>query len=301
MNLQTLDLNLLKVFEALAEEHSVTRAGERLGLTQSSVSNALRRLRAVFADDLFVRTPAGMVPTPRAMRLEGPIRQSLAELRTAMADPAAFDLASATGQIRISTSDLLEVRVIPVLLRVLQRFAPKVGLQIFRLDKRLVYRDLEAGRIDIALTVAFEGSSDFFAKPLKRDHYVCIGRQGHPAFEQSLTTERFVAYPHVLVSLRADSVGAVDEAVAKLGISRRVAATVSNFLSLPDILADTDYLAAVPASSRAPLTASGACQWTELPFHVPHGTIEMFWPTAADSDPLQSWVRKQLFDLMANA
>lgn len=300
MNLLTLDLNLLKVFEALLEERSVTRAGARIGLSQSSVSNALGRLRSVFADDLFVRTPAGMVPTPRAMRLEGPIRQSLTDLRSAMADPAPFDLASATGSIRISTSDLLEVQVAPVLLRVLQGFAPNVGLQLVRLDKRLVYRDLEADRVDLALSVAFEGSDDFATKPLMRDRFICIGRQGHPALEHGLTVERFVAYPHVLVSLKADSVGAVDKALARLGRSRRVAATVGHFLSVPDILAASDYLAAVPATSRAALTASGACQWTELPFDIPDWTVEMIWPERADSDPLQSWVRKQLFDLMAN-
>lgn len=300
MNIQTLDLNLLKVFEALAEERSVTRAGERLDLTQSSVSNALARLRSVFADDLFVRTPAGMVPTPRAMRLEAPIRQSLAELRTAMADPAAFDLGSATGRVRISTSDLLEVQVLPVLMRVLERSAPNVGLQVFSLDKRLVYRDLEADRVDLALTVAFEGSDEFLTAPLMRDRFICIGRQGHPAFEHGLTVERFLAYPHVLVSLKADSVGAVDEALSRLGLSRRVAATVGHFLSVPDILAATDYLAAVPATSRAALTASGACQWTELPFDVPDWTVEMIWTKRADEDPLQAWVRKQLFDLTAN-
>lgn len=297
MNLETLDLNLLKVFEALAWERSATRAGERVGLTQPSISNALSRLRQIFGDELFVRTPNGMVPTPRAEQLNIPIREALDQLRDALANPTGFDLATTTGAIRISTSDLIVVSIAPRLLRAVKNSAPNIDLHFVPLDKRTLFGEFDADRIDFALNVTSALPMRLKSIPFMRDRFVCLGRRDHPAFLDGLTLDRFIAYPHVLVSFKADSRGAIDSALATLGRSRRVGATVGHFLSLPDLLSGTDYLAAVPASSASILTASGRCQIAPVPFDVPEWTIEMIWSRRTDGDPLQSWIRGRLMEI----
>jgi len=299
VNLQTLDLNLLKVFEALAEERSATRAGERVGLTQSSVSNALNRLRQVFADELFVRTPQGMLPTPRAEQLEGPIRVALGQLREALANPMSFDLASATGAIRIATPDFVVPSLATKLLRVVADTAPNVDLRFIPLDKRTVFGDLDADRIDLAITAFIDVPRRVISRQYSRDRFICLGRSGHPAFEGGLTIERFVAYPHVLVSYRADHTGIIDSALAEHGQTRRVGVSVGHFQSVPTMLAETNYLATIPESCGPGMAALGTCETTSLPFDLPDWPIDMHWSRRADTDPLQKWARNKLVEFSA--
>ncbi|MEM7442622.1 MAG: LysR family transcriptional regulator [Pseudomonadota bacterium] len=297
MNLKTLDLNLLKVFEALASERNVTRAGERIGLTQSSVSNALNRMRQLFGDELFVRTPGGMMPTQRALQLEAPIRDSLNELRQAIADPISFDPSTASGTVRISTSDIVVMAIMSGLLRVVAEEAPNVDLRFIALDKRTLTSDLDQDRLDLAMTAFFEQPARLFTRPLLRERFICIARDGHPAFENGLSLERYVAYPHALVTFKADAKGRIDLQLAEMGLTRRVAITVGHFSLLPYILSETDYLATIPLSAASGLTQSGAFVTRPLPFELPDWTIDMFWSRRADRDPLQSWARDKILEL----
>lgn len=299
VNLQTLDLNLLKVFEALAEERSATRAGTRLGLTQSSVSNALNRLRLVLGDELFVRTPQGMLPTPRAMQLDNPVRAALSRIRTALSETTAFELASVTGTIRISTADFMVASLAKKLLRAITDTAPNVNLRFSQLDKRTVYDDLDNDRLDLAVSAFLNKPRRMVSRLFMQDRYVCLGKLGHPAFDNGLTLERYISYPHILVSFNADSVSAIDTILAERGLSRRVGVAVGNFQHVPDLLAKTDYLATVPAASVATLIELGTCETVRLPLHVPDRPIEMLWSRRADSDPLQSWARGELVELAA--
>ncbi|MEM7443391.1 MAG: LysR family transcriptional regulator [Pseudomonadota bacterium] len=299
MNITSLDLNLLKVFEALAEERSATRAGARVGLTQSSVSNALNRLRQVFGDDLFVRTPQGMMPTPRALALEQPVRSALNGLRDALTDSAGFDVATTTGKVRIATSDILVVALGSRLLRAITSVAPGVDLRFLPLDKRTVFGELDEGRIDFAIGTFGQYPQRLFSRALMPDRFICAARRGHPALEGGLTLDRFTAYPHVLMSLMGDDRGAVDTALAEIGRSRRVGVTVGHFLSVPTMLAETDYLSAVPASARQIMMADGLCETAELPIKMADWTVELLWSRRADTDPLQSWARNRLVDIIS--
>ena len=295
MNLQTLDLNLLKVFEALAEERSATKAGDRIGLTQSSVSNALNRLRQVFEDDLFVRTPQGMMPTPLAEQLEGPIRTALGQLRDALANPSGFDPAAATGEIRISAYDFLVAPLAKKLVRAITQSAPKVDLRFIPLDKDTLYGDLDADRIDLAIGAFFSDTPKrHFSREYARDRFLCIARNGHPAFDQGLTIEKYVAYPHILVSAKLDNRRAIDRALAQRGHARRVSLRVGHIQSVPAMLAETDHLATIPVSAAPSLTALGHCATTPLPFDVPGWPLTMVWSRRSEADPLQAWARSQL-------
>ncbi|MEM8588359.1 MAG: LysR family transcriptional regulator [Pseudomonadota bacterium] len=295
MNLQALDLNLLKVFEALAEERSATKAGDRIGLTQSSVSNALNRLRQVFEDDLFVRTPQGMMPTPLAEQLEKPIRTALSQLRDALANPADFIPAAATGAIRIAAYDFLVAPLARKLVRAITQSAPKVDLRFIPLDKDTLYSDLDADKIDLAIGAFFdEVPRRHFSRDYLRDRFLCIARIGHPAFAQGLTIEDYVAYPHILVSAKLDNRQAIDRALADRGLERRVSLRVGHIQSVPTMLAETDYLATISMSAAPALTALGNCETTPLPFDVPHWPLTMVWSRRSETDPLQAWARDQL-------
>lgn len=299
MNLQTLDLNLLKVFEALGEERSVTRAGARVGLTQSSVSNALSRLRHVFGDELFVRTPQGMQPTPRAQQLAAPVSAALNSLRDALADATDFDPASATGTIRIATSDMRVMSFGAKLSHEVSVRAPNVELQFSPVYMRTVYSDLDANRLDLAISVFSGKPKRLVSCPFAEARLICIGRVGHPAFVGGLTLERYIAYPHVMVTFNADATSVIDDELAKIGVSRRVGVTVGDFLTVPAVLAETDYLAAIPSVGGPILTAPGTCETTRLPFEMPAWPVEMIWSRRADADPLQAWARNLLLDLVA--
>ena len=300
MNIQALDLNLLKVFEALAEERSATRAGARVGLTQSSVSNALNRLRQVFGDELFVRTPQGMMPTPRARALEEPVRSALNGLRDALADRAGFDISTATGAVRIATSDILVVALGSRLLGAITSAASGVDLRFLPLDKRTVFNDLDADRIDFAIGTFSSRPRRLFSRTLMVDRFVCAARRGHPAFDNGLTLDSFTAYPHVLMSLMGDEKGAIDEALAEVGRSRRVGVTVGHFLSVPTMLAETNYLSTVPASASGIMTAGGICETTSLPIKTTRWNVDLIWSRRADVDPLQSWARSKLIEITAS-
>ncbi len=294
MNLQSVDLNLLKVFEAVAEERSTTLAGARVGLTQSSVSNALSRLRTVFGDELFVRTPQGMMPTPRAEQLVAPVQSALNRLRAAMADSEGFDPISATGTVRIATSDLQVMVVGAKLARAISRSAPAVELQFSQLDKRSVFADLDEDRVDLAISSYFDKPRRFNASPFGSAKFLCIGRVGHPAFERGLSLADYVAFPHVMVSFRADATSMLDTELAKRGLIRRVGVTVGDFLGLPPVLAGSDYLASIPTYGSRLLTAPGTCMTMPLPFDMPAWPMEMIWSRRADADPLQGWARSVL-------
>lgn len=296
VNLQTLDLNLLKVFEALAEERSATRAGERVGLTQSSVSNALNRLRQVFGDELFVRTPQGMQPTLRAEQLEGPVRVALSQLREALANPTSFDLASATGAIRIATPDFVVPTLATKLLDIIIETAPNIDLRFIPLDKRTVFSDLDADRIDLAITAFIDVPARVNTQSFMRDRFICAGRVGHPAFENGLSLEDYVSHPHVLVSYNADQIGVIDAALSERGLSRRVGVTVGHFQSVPAMLVETDYLSTIPASCGPTMTALGTCETTMLPFDLPDWPIDMHWSRRAEGDPLQAWARARIVE-----
>ena len=299
MNLQTLDLNLLKVFEALDEEGSVTRAGARVGLTQSSVSNALGRLRQSFGDELFVRTPQGMQPTPRAQQLAAPVRAALNRLRNALVDPTDFEPKSATGTIRIATSDMRVMSFGAKLSREVSFMAPDVKLDFSPVNMRTVFSDLDASRLDLAISAFSNKPKRFVSCPFVQTGFICIGRVGHPAFVGGLTLERYVTYPHVMVTFNADATSAIDEVLSENGVSRRVGVTVGDFLTIPNVLAQTDYLATIPAAGGPILTAPGTCETTRLPFEMPAWSVDMIWSRRADTDPLQAWGRRLLLDLVS--
>src|SRR5918998_5729417 len=224
MDLDRLDLNLLPVFEALMAERHVTRAAARLGLTQSATSNALGRLRAAFEDDLFQRTPAGMEPTALARELAGPVGSALDAVRSAVALNRPFDPARAEEVFTLGMSDYAEFVLAPPLVAALRARAPGVSVVVRHVDREVVTGLLDEDRAHLAIGHLPEPPPRMTRTVLLRDELVVLMRPDHPAAEDGLDLEAFLAWPHLLVSAVASREGAVDQGLASLGRSRRLPA-----------------------------------------------------------------------------
>jgi DNA-binding transcriptional LysR family regulator len=290
-NISTMNLNLLLVLDALAEEQNVTRAARRLGLTQSAVSNALAQLRQLLGDPLFVRARRGVVPTERAQALAGPVRQALAMVRTALEGSGRFEPASATRTFVLAASDYAEYVVLPPLLRRLRGEAPGVRLEVRPRGLHEVPPGLELGEIDLMVGYYDTLPAGHHAERLFREEYVCIVRKNHPRVRGRLTLKRYLELEHVLVSQRGQSAGSVDRALARLGHTRTVAARVSHFLMVPELVAQTDLVAALSRRVAEPAARALPLALHAPPLALPKAHVAQIWHARVDADPAHRWLR----------
>src|SRR6266852_2081152 len=226
MNVRDIDLNLLRVFDAVLREHGVTPAAAGLGLTQPAVSNALARLRGVFGDPLFVRTPTGMDATPFARELAEPVRQALALLEAALAHGPGFDPASATRAFRFYMSDLGQIEFLPPLIERVQRAAPGVRLEAAALDVEALADALATGALDLAVGFLPGLGPPVRRRALFREPYLCLMRADHPI--KALTKRKFQEASHALVTYRGGH-RVVEEALERAGLARRIALCLPHF------------------------------------------------------------------------
>jgi DNA-binding transcriptional LysR family regulator len=230
VDLAGIDLNLLVLFEALLIERNVSRAARRLGLAQPSASNALNRLRALFGDDLFIRTPQEMRPTPRAMALAEPIISALQQVRSALEPPVAFDPALATRKFAIAGADNVDFALALVGLR-LSQAAPHAEFDLITsAGSDSAYSMLDAGSLDIAVGLFRAVPKRFSTVSLYWERYVCIADREHPELADGLSLETFVSLPHVGVTREA---GIIDTALSKRGLKRRIAMRVPFYALIP--------------------------------------------------------------------
>jgi DNA-binding transcriptional LysR family regulator len=281
-----LDLNLLVVFEALWRERHVTRAAHRVGMSQSAFSHALKRLREQLDDELFQASPRGMLPTPRAQELAHPISDAMVILRRGLDAPTSFDPRALKRTFTIGTTDYGELIFLPELAERVGRLAPQVTLNIRPLDRPA--RDLAAGAQDLVLGPMVEGAR---FEVLFQDPFVCLLRAGHPLAKKRLTLERYVQLPHVLVSPTGAGEARVDEALRKLGRSRRVTVRVPHFLAAPLAISESDHVITLP--SRVAHTVAPLRRFTihKPPLTIAPLTARMFWHERNDHDPAHRWLR----------
>jgi DNA-binding transcriptional LysR family regulator len=293
-NLRTIDLNLLKVFDALIDEGSVTRAAARLSLTQPAVSGSLTRLREGFNDPLFVRTRRGIVPTTHALALAAQVKRVLSEVE-AMLQPASFDPALATLTISIAATDYAQRAVLVPFLAVLRARAPGIRVSVLPANPELVQTQLERGELDLALMTPETTSPDLHSQVLFDEHYVCALREGHPyASPKRLSLARFCSLDHAIVSYSGGAFrGATDEALARVGRTRRVSLSVPCFLVLPEILRTSDLIAVAP--SRLIAGSPGLVAMAP-PVDIAGFTKIVTWHDRTHNDPAHAWVRAVLLE-----
>ncbi|AGN87025.1 LysR family transcriptional regulator [Enterobacter sp. R4-368] len=299
INLNRLDLNLLLTLDVLLREHNVTRAAQRLNLSQPSVSVQLARLREIFDDPLLLPGPRGMQPTVRADELREPLRQALEALERAVSPVNAFDPARASVTWRIAATDYTESAVLLPLLGTLRRDAPASRLAVFELNPGQIKRQAEQGDIDLFFHLREGAPASLHQRLLFTERYVLAGRLGHPALKRRPSLKQFCQLEHVIVS--PDGGGfqaATDDALAARGLTRNVVLSVPHFLFMLDALARTDLVAVLPERLVA---TTGALQVVDPPLDLPGFDMLMLWHERLHRDPGHKWLRQQVLAVLANA
>ena len=290
MKIRRLDLTVLLVFLALMRERKAVAVADRMGLTQSSISHSLKRLRDVFEDELFLRKPHGLEPTAIAVALEPQIRSVVDQLNQALEKPAVFDPKSSTRTIRIAAYDLELTTVVPPLIAALQEAAPGTRLISQPKGRQEALRGLDDGTTDIALGFFWEIGSGYEATPLFRETYRLVARHGHPILSGGLDAERYAAARHLVVSPAGDLTGIVDMDLERLGLKRVVAAAVPLFFPALAVLSSTDLVATLPArlvSAYAPAFGLGS---REPPISVRPFTVSAVVHRREARNPLHRWL-----------
>lgn len=296
MNLASVDLNLLVVFEALYQTRNVTAAGRRLNRAQPSVSNALARLRILLNDPLFVRSSGGMSPTPRAHQLMPQIQQVLEQIHLALAPPARFDPATA-GQRRftLAAGDYADILLLPAIISRLRQTAPGIDIRVSRLDRHNIYRQLDRGEVDIALGGHLSGAESHYVRTLFEEHLVCIASRSHPQLADGRwDLARYLSLPHGLYAPADDGSarGLVDRRLAEIGGQRRVAVTFSHIAALPAVVADSDLIATLAASAARHFSDPQRVRILPLPdeLAIAPFPIELIAGRQAQRDPALIWL-----------
>jgi len=299
MNVADLDLNLLRVFDAIASAGSVTVAGANIGLSQPAMSNALARLRELFGDPLFVRTPRGMRPTPFAQQLAQPVREALRLIQGALQQHTGFDPMSSGNTFRFSMTDIGEMVFLPGLLERVKRDAPGVKIEVLRLPLKDVHAALEAGDIDLAVGFLPGLTTGVLQQPLFREHYVCMMRADHPLAGAKISAKQFREAAHVLVSYTGTGHQVIEETFVKEGLTGRIAARVPDFLVVPMILDRTDLIVTVPSRVAAVFARLGNIKVLKLPVDMPSFEVRLHWHRRFHQDPANRWLREAMAELYA--
>ena len=290
INLARIDLNLLVVFEAVLEERHVTRAALRLHVTPSAVSHGLGRLRRLMNDPLFLRQPKGVVPTERALELAAAVADILDRARRLMANAEVFDPARSRRRFVIGAPDGASAVILPPLLEELRRTGPGIDLGVRNLvgnfEKSLAA--LDSRELDAAIVPLPATPARFVSHELYHEDFVLVRRKGHPV--RNLTLANYCAALHVVVSVSGDPVGPVDIELAKRGKSRRVVLTVSNFLQALAIVAETDFLGALPRHFVLKHAKRYDVTVDEMPFPALAAPLVVVAPQAALRDAGLVWL-----------
>ncbi|MBX3637729.1 MAG: LysR family transcriptional regulator [Rubrivivax sp.] len=309
MNFRHLDLNLLRVFDAVMAEGSLTRAAGTLAMTQPAVSHALRRLRETVGDELFVRGAHGMKPTARAQALWPQVRSALATLRQALA-PGSFDPAQDAAQFRLAMADATAALLAPPLVNAIERSGAQVNLRVLPLTTRDPRRLLDAGEAELAVgffpevlaAVVAEGHDSLLRHARLYDsRYVCVMRRGHPLADDALTLDAYCAAHHLLVSFSGRPYGLVDQALAAQGRQRRIVLTVNQFFTAGQVVARSDLLTVLPDGFVAATGQGDGLVTREMPLALAPVNVEMVWHLRQDGDAAHRWLRTQVQAAVAAA
>jgi DNA-binding transcriptional LysR family regulator len=302
---RALDLNLLRVFDEVMTERSLTRAARNLSITQPAVSNALRRFREAVGDELIKREGQEMIPTPRALAIWPAVREALRQLQDVLS-PNLFVPAQATISFVLAMADATAAELIPGLIRVLDQDAPGVSIRVIPLTTRDPRRLLDEGAADLAIgffpvvfadltarTQAGEAVA-FNHQRLFSGDYMCVMRRDHPLARGPLTLNRYCAARHLLVSFSGRPFGFIDEALALVGRDRRIVLTVNQFFTAGQVVTQSDLLTVLPRHFVNITGIADQLVLRELPFVAPKVHVDALWHHRAHRDSAHRWLRETI-------
>jgi len=291
-----MDMKLLAVFDEIYKTRSVSRAGENLGIPQTSVSLALARLRRRFNDPLFVRTGNGMMPTPRAATLVPQLRQALQLLQLATQQQAEFEPASSVRTFRISMTDISHLEFMPAMMNKVARVAPSVQIEVLRI-KADTGKLLESGDADLAIGYMPELEAGFYQQKLFKDGFACVVRRDHPRIDAKLTQGRFKNERHVVLSAPGTGNEIVERELKRQGTQRKVALSLPTLPGVGNLLANTDLMATLPGRVAKILVNIAHVKALAPPYRFPDFSIKQHWHERYHLDPGNRWLRSTLAEL----
>jgi DNA-binding transcriptional LysR family regulator len=289
-----LDLNLLRVFDALMTDRQVAAAAQRIGLSAPATSNALARLRRATGDALFTRTPAGMQPTAYAQAVAPGIAQALATLEQSFAGPAAFDPATSRRAFRLAMSDIGEIWFLPTLMAALREAAPQVTLATVRPGTVELKAAMADGRVDLAIGWLPELGAGFHQRRLFTQRYVLLMAAGHPLARGRLTAERFRRARHAVVHAAGTGHERIAALLRRAGVAAPAVLALPHFVAVPYIVGESDLVVVVPEKLAERAAAPFGLAWREPPFDWPTFEVNVFWHQRAHQDAGNRWLRETL-------
>ena len=291
-----MDMKLLAVFDEIYKTRSVSRAGQNLGLPQTSVSLALGRLRRQFNDPLFVRTSGGMVPTPHATELLQPLRQALELLRIATRQQVVFDPAISQRRFRISMTDISHLEFLPGLIHRANALAPSIHIEVLRITPETP-KLLESGESDLAVGFMPELEAGFYQQKLFEQGFACVVRKRHPRIDARVTVSLFKREKHVAITAAGTGHELVERELERMGVRRQIALSLPTLPGLGNLLAHTDLVATVPERVAQTLVGIAAVKSLAPPFELPTFAIKQHWHERYQHDPANQWLRSVIADL----
>jgi DNA-binding transcriptional LysR family regulator len=278
-------------------DRRVSTTADKLGLSQPAVSNALKRLRVLLKDELFVRTARGMEPTPYALNLVEPMGYALGTLQNALNQRDSFDPVTSERTFTLGLTDIGEIYFMPTLMETLSRVAPRIKISTLRHNSGHLSEDMASGNVDIAVGLLPGLTTGFFQRRLFKQRYVCLFRQGHPTAHNPISLAQFKSLAHVGVTSANTGHSEVDEWLTRKGIARHIQLHVPHFVAVGHILQSSDLIATVPERFAQKCAEPFQLETSPLPFKLPDIAINLFWHAKYNREPANMWLRQLMVDL----
>lgn len=301
MNFDNLDLNLLKIFIVVHREKNISHAAEKLGMSQSSLSHYVRKLREQLDDPLFVKSGHGVVPTPRADLLIAPIEKAINSIQSIVTESSSFECQHQARTFVLSMSDFGEFVILPKLIEKLTKISPNIEIKVVPSDVTTLEKSLFDGEVDLAIGYLPMINEKFRSQRLVKVDWVSVVRSGHPILQEEMTAENFSKYPHASFTRRAGrNFTDIDVALDKLGLSRKVVLEVPSFVTLPQIVSRSNFVTTVPRQMIDYLSSHREICLIEPPLILDAIFMNQYWHERLHNDPSHTWFRSVLFELFQN-
>jgi DNA-binding transcriptional LysR family regulator len=316
MNFYRIDLNLLVVFEVIYTKKNLTKAGEKLNISQPAVSNALNRLREMFDDPLFVRTSQGMLPTLRAEELADPIKKVLFDLNGIVNMKKVFVPKDCDRTFWLSMTDFSETVLLSRMIERLSTEAPKVNITVFHSNREERHKLLESGKMDLAIyshypnrreghdkfNIQFTSKSDLYQQKLFDEQEVCVSRKNHPQISNDITIDQFIKSEHIHFAAHQGmkEISVVDKVLMELKLKRNIKLKVSNTMAMLDIISRTDLIGVVVKRLVVNFAENRNIKLLDIPFEMPPLEMTQYWHERHHNDPAHKWFRNIIQQISKN-
>lgn len=292
-NLKNVDLNLLVIFEAIYATSNISRAADRLGMSQPAVSNALARLRDLIADPLFVRATHGVEPTIKAREMIRPVRDALGVIGQQLGSGGNIDLASYKRLFRIIIIDVLEPIIMPPIVRTIMAEAPGVSIECIQADAKF-YEGIKNGTIDLACFSFPIDTTDMIVKPICPLDLVAVSRRDHPGIEKPLDLATFQTLPQIAIGRELRGLTDIDKNLVSQGLPRQIGYMAAKIWSMPAMIERTDLVGILPRRFVQEIAGNFALDIHEMPTEMPEQFMYMMWHANSEHDPGHIWLRESM-------